>query len=78
MKHSYLEKVGSTLTVNGDLFKTSTIDIADIEKIEVAAGPFSNSRIILKEKKGSVKFNYYNVNDGDFNELIKSLDVPVE
>jgi hypothetical protein len=77
IKGSYLEKDGSNLIINEDFFRTRIVQIADIERVEIEAGPFSDSRIILRDDKGKIKFNYHNVNDDDFNALMKSLNVPV-
>jgi hypothetical protein len=78
IKRSYLEKTGSTLKINRAFFQTRTIEIADIEMIEIDPGTFSDSHIVLKDNKGKVKFNYQNVNDKDFNAVMQSLNVPVK
>ena len=77
-KGSYLEKDGSSLIINGDFFQTRTVQITDIERVEIEPGPFSDSRIILKDGKGRVKFNYHNVNSEDFNDLMRSINVPIK
>ena len=77
VKKSYLELVGSTLVINTDSFQTKSVEVADIERIEIKTGPFSDSNIILKDNKAPIKFNYFNVNDKDFNQLMKQLNVPI-
>jgi len=74
---SYLENDGSNLIINEDFFQTRTVQIAGIERVEIESGPFSDSRIILKDGKGRIKFNYHNVNSEDFNDLMRSLNVPI-
>jgi len=77
LKPYYIELTGTCLTLHNDFFSTQTIDIADIERIEIQANPWSKSRIILKDNKGNVKFDYHQVRGKDFNALLKYLDVPV-
>lgn len=75
---SYLELAGSRLIINTDTFQTKSIEVSDIERIEIEPGLFSDSRIVLKGDKGVVKFNYHNVNDRDFNQLMKQLNIPTK
>jgi len=76
VKGSYLEKDGSNLIINGD-FQTRSVPIADIERIQIKPGPFADSCIILKGDKGKIGFSYHNVNNNDFNALMRSLEVPI-
>jgi hypothetical protein len=74
----YFEIKGTRLTINRDLFYTDSIEIQDIDKIELEEGPFSTSHIRLKDYKLGLDFNYFIVNDKDFNRLRDSLNLKVE
>lgn len=73
VKPYYFEIKGTKLIINRDLFYQYSIELDDIEKFEVNPGPFSKSYIKLKNFKLGYEFNYYVVNDNDFEELRKSL-----
>lgn len=77
LKPQVLELTGTKLTIYGDFFRSKTVDITDIDRIEIEAGPFSNSKVVLKGNKRHVKFNYYRVRNNDFDALLKELNVPV-
>ena len=78
VKPHYMELRGTTLTVYLDFFSSITVDIGDIDRIEIKAGPWSKSRIVLKDNKRHVKFDYYLVRNADFDALVKAMGVPVE
>lgn len=77
LKPQYIELTGTKLTVYDNFFRSKTVDITDIERIEIEAGPFSRSKIILKDNKGRVKFDYYQVRNEEFDALMKELNVPI-
>ena len=72
----YMEAVGSRLMIHGN-FTTRSVEIPNIERMEVRADPVSSSTIILRENKGTVRFDFYKVHNRDFNELTKALKIPV-
>ena len=74
---NYFEVKGTTLFINHDFFRSAHVEVADIEKIELADGPFSKSYIHLKEKPG-LEFNYYIINDEDFNAFKNFMQLKVE
>lgn len=78
LKPQILELTGTKLIIYGDFFRSKTVDVSDIERIEIEAGPFSYSKIILKDNKGRVKFDYYQVRNEEFDVLVKELNVPIE
>lgn len=78
MKPYYIEIKGTRLIINRDLFYEDYVEIDDIDKIELQEGPFSKSHIRLKDHKKGLDFNYFIVNDKDFNRLKKSLQLRVE
>lgn len=77
LKPNVMELKGTTLTVLCDFFSSINIDVSDIDRIEIKAGPLSSSRIVLKGDKRHMKFDYYKVRNADFDALTKSLKVPI-
>jgi len=78
LKPNYFEIKGTRLIINRDLFYTDSIELEYIEKIELEEGPFSKSHIRLKDHRMGLEFNYFIVNDKDFNELKTALKLTVE
>ncbi|TXH30012.1 MAG: hypothetical protein E6Q96_02485 [Cyclobacteriaceae bacterium] len=77
-KPYYFEIRGSRLIINRDLFSEDYVEINDIEKIELEDGPFSKSYIKLKDYKIGLHFNYFIVNDKDFNRLKEEYNFQVD
>lgn len=77
LKPHCMKLTGTQLTVHRDYFSSITIDITDIDRIEIEAGPFSHSKFVLKENKGHVKFDYYQVRNKEFDALVKAVGVSV-
>lgn len=75
IKSYYFEIKGTRLIINRDLFYEDYVEIDDIENFEVVVGPFSKSYIRLKDNKIGLEFNYFIVNDKDFDRLKESLEV---
>ena len=50
VKRNYFEIVDNKLVINKDYFRTTTIELDKIERIDIEPGPFSSSKIILKDK----------------------------
>ncbi len=78
LKPYYFETRGTRLIINRDFFYEDYVEIDDIDKIELEEGPFSKSHIRLKDHKMGLDFNYFIVNDKDFNRLKESLQLRVE
>lgn len=78
LKPYYFEIKGTRLIINRDLFTKDYIEINDIEKIQLEEGLFSNSYIKLKDYKMGLEFNYFIVNDKDFNRLKEEYNLQVE
>jgi len=78
LKPYYFEIRGTRLIINRDFFYEDHVEIEDIDKIELEEGPFSKSHIKLKDYKMGLDFNYFIVNDKDFNRLKESLQLRVE
>ena len=78
LKPYYFEIKGTRLIINRDFFYEDYVEVNDIDKIELGEGPFSKSHIRLKDHKMGLNFNYFIVNDKDFNRLKESLQLRVE
>ena len=78
LKPYYFEIKGTRLIINRDFFYKDYVEVNDIDKIELEEGPFSKSHIRLKDHKMGLDFNYFIVNDKDFNRLKESLQLRVE
>ncbi len=78
LKPNYFEIRGTRLIIIRDFFYEDYVELGDIEKFELEEGPFSKSHIKLKDYKMGLDFNYFLVNDKDFNRLRDSLQVKAE
>lgn len=77
LKPYYFEVHDSRLIINRDLFYQEYVEINDIEKIELEDGLFSKSYIKLKDHKMGLEFNYFIINDRDFNRLKEEYNLQV-
>jgi len=75
LKPYYFEIKGTRLIINRDFFYEDSMELKDIEKFEINPGPLSKSHIKLKDFKMGHEFNYYIVNDKDFDQLKQTLDL---
>jgi len=50
IKKYYIEIVESTIVIHQDYFRTKSVNLSDIEKVEIEPGPFKFSSILLKDK----------------------------
>jgi hypothetical protein len=78
LKPYYFEIQGTRLIINRDFFYEDFVELGDIAKFELEEGPFSKSHIKLKDYKMGLDFNYFIVNDKDFNRLRDELQVKTE
>jgi hypothetical protein len=77
IKRNYFEVADGKLIINRDYFRNTTIDLDKIEKIDIEPGPFSSSKIILKDKT-TIKYLDNQVNDKELKELMEQFNIPVE
>ncbi len=77
VKRNYFEIVDNKLVINRDYFRTTTIDLDKIEKFDIEPGPFSSSKIILKDKT-TIKYLDNQLNDKELKELMGQFNIPVE
>ena len=77
IKPHYFEVKNSQLIINRDFFRTTVINLDDIQKIEIAAEPFTYSRIVLKNQS-KIKYMDSQVNDKDLKAFVKQFNIPIE
>ena len=77
VRRNYFEVLDNKLIINDSLLRTRTIDLDKIEKIDIETGPFSSSKIILKDKS-IIKYSDSQTNDKEFKELMRQFNIPVE
>lgn len=65
IKRNYIEVADNKLILNGSLFRKRIIELNQIDKFEYEPGPFTSSKIILKDK---TKVKYHD-SQTDFKEL---------
>jgi len=77
LKRNYFEVVDDKLVINEAIFRTKTIDLDKIEKFDIEPGPFTASKIILKDKT-KVKYSDSQTDDRKLKELMEQHNIPVE
>lgn len=77
IKRNYFEVVDNTLVINKDFFRTKSIDLDKIEKVDIKSGPFSSSRIILKDKT-IIKYQDSQTKDKELKEFMGQFNIPVQ
>lgn len=77
LKRNYFEVADNKLIINEGIFRTKTIDLDKIEKFDIEPGPFTASKIILKDK---TKINYSDnqTDDKKLKMLMRQYNIPVE
>lgn len=50
LKRNYFEVKDNKLIINRDFFRTQLIELDKIEKLDIEPGPFTSSKIVLKDK----------------------------
>lgn len=76
IKPHYFEVKDGQLIINRDFFRTTVINLDDIEKIEIAADPFTYSRIVLKNQS-KIRYMDSQVNDKDLKAFVKQFNIPI-
>jgi hypothetical protein len=77
IKRNYFEVSNDKLVINKDFFRTKIIDLDKIEKVDIEPGPFSSSRIILKDKT-TIKYLDNQTNEKELREFMGQFSIPVE
>jgi uncharacterized membrane protein YdbT with pleckstrin-like domain len=76
-KRNYFEIRNEQLIIYRHLFYEEKIDIDRIQEIKLEEGIFSTSIIKLRNPEKEISFNYYFINDNDFDAFKQVLKVPV-
>ena len=77
LKRNYIEVDDKKLIINEGIFRTKTIDLEKIKKFEIEPGPFTASKIILKDKT-KIKYSDSQTDDKKLKELMGQYNIPVE
>lgn len=77
IKVNYFEIINEKLVINKDFFRTKTVDLNKIAKINTASGFFSSPKIILKDET-SIKYNIDHLKEGKLQEFMAQFNIPVE
>jgi hypothetical protein len=72
----YIEIVESSVVIHQDYFRTKSVNVKDIEKIEIEPGPFKFSFILLKNKT-KVKFNDNYIDIKELKEAMSNFNISV-
>ncbi len=77
VRRNYFEVADNKLIINDGVFKTMTIDLDKIEKFDIEPGPFTASKIILKDKT-KIKYSDSQTDDKKLKEFMGQYNIPVE
>lgn len=77
IKRNYFEIKNRTLLIHRDLFRSQSIKLVDISRIELEPGPFTHSKIYLKEGE-PIKYSDQMAGDHEVRELFGQFNIPVE
>ena len=77
VKRNYFEVVDNKLIINDSFLRTRTIDLDKIEKFDIEPGPFSSSKIVLKDKT-TMKYLDSQTDDKRLKEFMRQFNIPVE
>jgi hypothetical protein len=77
IKRNYFEVSNGKLIINEGIFRTKTIILDGIEKVDVEPSPFSFSKIILKDKT-IIKYQGNQTNYKELSEFMAQFNIPVE
>jgi hypothetical protein len=72
----YIEIVESTIVIHQDFFRSKSINVSDVEKIEIEPGPFKLSSILLKDKT-KIKFNDNYIDLKELKETMSNFKISV-
>jgi hypothetical protein len=76
VRRNYFEVTGNKLVINEGIFKKTTIDLDKIEKFDIEPGPFTASKIILKDKT-KIKYSDSQADDKKLKEFMEQYNIPV-
>ena len=77
LRQNYFEVIDNKLIINEGVFRTTTIDLDKIEKFDIKLGPFTASKIILRDKS-KIRYSDSQTNDKELREFMGQFNIPVE
>ncbi len=77
VRRNYFEVIDNKLVINENIFRKRIIDLDNIEKFEYEPGPFTSSKIILKDKS-KIKYSDSQTDDKELKEFMGQFNIPVE
>jgi hypothetical protein len=77
MRKNYFEVKNNTLIIHNDFFRTKSIELDKIEKVKIEPGPFTLSKIILKDNT-QIKYHDSQVDDKELREFMAQFSIQVE
>jgi hypothetical protein len=77
MKRNYFELKDNKLIINKDFFRTQVIDLDKIERVNIEPGPFTSSKIVLRDKT-KIKYMDSHADDKELKEFMGQFNIPVE
>ena len=77
VRRNYFEVVDNKLIINEGLFKRTIVDLDKIEKFDIEPGPFTASKILLKDKT-KIKYSDSQTDDKKLKEFMGHYNIPVE
>lgn len=77
MRRNYFEVADNVLIIYESIFKTTRIELGKIEKVVVEPGPFTPSRIVLKDNT-KIKYSDSQAGDKELKEFMGQFNIPVE
>jgi hypothetical protein len=77
VRRNYFEVADNKLIINEGIFRTTTIDLEKIEKFDIEPGPFTASKIILKDKT-KIKYSDSQTDGKKLKEFMREYNIQVE
>jgi len=77
VRRNYFEVVDNKLIINEGIFKRTTVELDKIEKFDIEPGPFTASKILLKDKT-KIKYSDSQTDDKKLKEFMGQYNIPVE
>jgi hypothetical protein len=77
-KRNYFEISGNKLIINRDFFRTRTIELDEIEKINFGDSWLLTSPSIILKNKTKIKFNNNYLDTYELKKTMEQLGIPIE
>lgn len=77
IKRNYFEIKDKELIINKSFFRTQSVQLNEIDRVEIEPSPFVSSKIYLKDGR-LIKYLDSIVNEKSIKELLGPFNIPVE